>query len=215
MSKVVSTKQQLERLISLIEENPVIAKGICTKVQSTKRWEEITAELNCLGPPVRETKKWMKVWADMKSKTKKKMSESMVEYRATGGGPNRLNAYTHAEEAIMGLLQLHTSVDPPGEEHGLNTNEVVECEVSMNEERLDDDNTEPIEDLEVSEHSVAVVEERPWRNTIRRCSRTERLKLLEEQTSDQKRFHKEMLETLKEIKKVQWRLKNMRKEHMC
>ncbi|XP_067648230.1 uncharacterized protein [Eurosta solidaginis] len=87
-----------------------------------KKVEEITAELNCLGPPVRETKKWMKVWADMKSKTKKKMSENMVEYRATGGGPKRLNAYTHAEEAIMGLLQLHTSVDPTGEEHGLNAN---------------------------------------------------------------------------------------------
>ncbi|XP_067619997.1 uncharacterized protein [Eurosta solidaginis] len=147
MSKVVSTKQQIERLVSIMEKNSHIAKLTCTKVQVTKKWDDITVEMNCLGPPVRTTKKWIKVWADMKSKTK--MSENILEYRATGGGPNRLNIFTHSEESITGLLSLQTSVDPPGQEHGLSTNANEECE-DMIVERLYSDNLESDENLEVS-----------------------------------------------------------------
>ncbi|XP_054725250.1 uncharacterized protein LOC129235438 [Anastrepha obliqua] len=78
MSKVVSTKQQLEKLVALMEENPQFAKGICSKVHAAKKWEEFTTELNCLGPPIRTAVKWIKVWADMKSKAKKKCRKTKL-----------------------------------------------------------------------------------------------------------------------------------------
>ncbi|XP_036322029.1 uncharacterized protein LOC118736028 [Rhagoletis pomonella] len=110
-----------------MEENPQLAKGICTKLQAAKKWEDIALELNCLGPPIRTTAKWIKVWADMKSKTKKKMSQNKAEYRATGGGPNRLQSHTNIEEAIIGLLELDACVNPPGAEFGLDITNAFKC----------------------------------------------------------------------------------------
>ncbi|XP_067636691.1 uncharacterized protein [Eurosta solidaginis] len=167
-----------------MEKNSHIAKLTCTKVQVTKKWDDITMELNCLGPLVRTTKKWIKVWADIKSKTKTKMSENIVEYRATGGGPNRLNIFTHSEESITGLLSLHTSVDPPGQEHGLSTNANEECE-DMIVQRLYSDNLESDENLEVSGQSGAPDEE-ATKSKSKKCSKNDRLKLLQEQTANQK-----------------------------
>ncbi|XP_067625897.1 uncharacterized protein [Eurosta solidaginis] len=154
-----------------MEKNSHIAKLTCTKVQVTKKWDDITVELNCLGPPVRTTKKWIKVWAEMKSKTKTKMSENIVEYRATGGGPNRLNIFRHSEESIMGLLSLQTSVNPPGQEHGLSTNANEECE-DMIVERLYSDNLESDENLEVSGQSGAPDEERPRKANQKSAAKT-------------------------------------------
>ncbi|XP_036335098.1 uncharacterized protein LOC118745656 [Rhagoletis pomonella] len=113
------TKQQLEMLVSMMEQNRQFAKGICSKFNAAQKWEEFTQELNCLGPPIPTTTKWIKVWADMKSKTTKKAAQIKAEYRATCGGPNRLQAYTNIEEAIIGLLELDACVNPPGAEFGL------------------------------------------------------------------------------------------------
>ncbi|TMW49525.1 hypothetical protein DOY81_005388, partial [Sarcophaga bullata] len=71
--------KEKKKLVSLMEENPQLAKDICSKMQGEK-WEEITVKLNCMRPPVRTTTKWIQVWADMKSKTKKKVTENRAEY---------------------------------------------------------------------------------------------------------------------------------------
>ena len=51
----------MEKLVSLMEANPGIAKGIYGKILAKNRWEKFTVELNSLGPPVRNWDKWVKV----------------------------------------------------------------------------------------------------------------------------------------------------------
>ncbi|XP_036336630.1 uncharacterized protein LOC118746812 [Rhagoletis pomonella] len=136
----------------------------------------------------------------MKSKTKKKMSQNKAEYRATGGGPNRLQSYTNIEEAIIGLLELDACVNPPGAEFGL--------DISDNQ-RLDSpepapaDENQPPFDLETSnEDRNYVVGENTTRTPRKkRCHKTERLRLLEAQTNAQKAFYENVISNINEIKK--------------
>ncbi|XP_039968542.1 uncharacterized protein LOC120780315 [Bactrocera tryoni] len=198
MSKVVSTKQQLEKLVALMEENPQFARGICTKVQAATKWEGFALELNCLGPPTRPAAKWMKVWADMKSKTKKKLSQNKAEYRATGGGTNRLQGFSNTEESIIGLLEFDACINPPGAEFGLDISGDVEPQLPA------PTNPTPhpqAEESEVEFHSEAY--EPPARKTrpIKKCNKAERLRLLDSQTNAQKQYYKEMVPTLGVIRK--------------
>ncbi|XP_036320686.1 uncharacterized protein LOC118735156 [Rhagoletis pomonella] len=162
-----------------------------------KKWEDFTQELNCLGPPIRTTAKWIKVWTDMKSKTEKKVAQNKAEYRATGGGPNRLQAYKN-----VGLLELDACVNPPGAEFGL--------DITADDQRLDsveaapsDENLQPIDNLGLSDedHNYEVPENTARKPRAKKCNKTERLKLLEAQTNAQKRFYEEMITNIKDIKK--------------
>ncbi|XP_055918712.1 uncharacterized protein LOC129950818 [Eupeodes corollae] len=104
-----------------MEQNIELAKGFCTKAGAHSKWENISVELNSLGPPERTSEKWQRVWVDLKCKTKKKKTENKIEISATGGGPNRLHHFSDMEEAVVSLLDLNTCVNPPGREFGLET----------------------------------------------------------------------------------------------
>lgn len=63
MSKITIDQKQL--LVEFIEEN---FKFLCGKFSSSqgknakeKKWQEITVELNKIGPPTKEIEKWKKV----------------------------------------------------------------------------------------------------------------------------------------------------------
>ncbi|XP_050338578.1 uncharacterized protein LOC126765037 [Bactrocera neohumeralis] len=188
-SKVVSTKQQLEKLVALMEENPQFARGICTKVQAATKWEGFALELNCLGPPTRPAAKWMRVWADMKSNTKKKLSQNKAEYRATGG------------ESIIGLLEFDACINPPGAEFGLGISGDVEPQLSTPPNPTPHPQAENSEESEVEFHSKAHKLPARKKRPIKKYNKAERLRLLDSQTNAQKQYYEEMVSTLGEIRK--------------
>ncbi|XP_067622736.1 uncharacterized protein [Eurosta solidaginis] len=149
-SKVVSNKRQIARLVQLMQEHPDLGKGVCGKAQGKSRWELIAAELNSLGPPMRSWEKWLKVWTDLKSKTKKKCSQNRMEYQATGGGPNNVHTFSAIEEAIISFLSIDAYIDPPGEEIGMG-NVVVQSRVGGRSVEIVEDEQEN----EVPERSVS------------------------------------------------------------
>lgn len=111
MTKVVSTKKQLKMLVQLLSENPQIAKGLCSKPEAQKKFQQFAIELNKLGPPEREWHKWMRVWTDLKCKVKKRRFDN--EY-TPGQGETPLSypkrPYTELETAIIEILDLDASV---------------------------------------------------------------------------------------------------------
>uniref|UniRef100_A0A0A1WXJ2 Regulatory protein zeste n=1 Tax=Zeugodacus cucurbitae TaxID=28588 RepID=A0A0A1WXJ2_ZEUCU len=68
MEKTIKKKtnqKQFELMVKLLEKNPQLAKGM-TPFGSTKQtridlWEDIAAELNNIGPPLRRGSEWNKV----------------------------------------------------------------------------------------------------------------------------------------------------------
>ncbi|XP_039969067.1 uncharacterized protein LOC126764442 [Bactrocera neohumeralis] len=201
MSKVVSTKQQLEKLVALMEENPQFARGICTKVQAATKWEGFALGLNCLGPPTRPAAKWMKVWVDMKSKTKKKLSQNKAEYRATGGGTNRLLGFSNTEESIIGLLEFDACINPPGAEFGLDISGDVEPQLSAPPNPTPHPQAENSEKSEVEFYSEAHELPARKKRPIKKCNKAERLRLLDSQTNAKKQYYEEMVSTLGDIRK--------------
>ncbi|XP_055912504.1 uncharacterized protein LOC129946375 [Eupeodes corollae] len=110
MSKVVSNKRQLRRLVELLQKNQGIARGVCSKPIAQRKWEEFAFELNSLGPPQREWHKWQRVWADLKCKIKKKKTENDYdENHPAGGQNNRIHHFSDLEEAVIEMLDFSTT----------------------------------------------------------------------------------------------------------
>ncbi|XP_055631573.1 uncharacterized protein LOC129771685 [Toxorhynchites rutilus septentrionalis] len=107
---ITTTKKQFERLVQLLEKNPDIAKGFI-RGNSGPFWNDCAAELNSLGPPIRDGSGWKKVWADYKSALKRKLSHNKREQRATGGGPNRTIHLSELEEQAVQLTGLLETVE--------------------------------------------------------------------------------------------------------
>ncbi|XP_055903247.1 uncharacterized protein LOC129939299 [Eupeodes corollae] len=206
MVKVVSNKKQLERLVSIMEGNPDIAKGICGKAQAKKRWDRFTTELNSIGPPVRTCDKWIKVWADLKFKIKKKKTENKTEIQATGGGPNRLHTFSNLEESVIGLLSIDASIDPPGIEFG--QEEIQNMETNCT--HVDED-PDPITTNEITaDESDAPIKTCLKKN--KQKGEDERLSILKNQTNMQEDFNNEVKSTMRELKKKFQVWKNIQKK---
>ncbi|XP_055621942.1 uncharacterized protein LOC129765563 [Toxorhynchites rutilus septentrionalis] len=107
---ITTTKKQFERLVQLLEKNPDIAKGFI-RGNSGPFWNDCAAELNSLGPPIRDRSGWKKVWADYKSALKRKLSHNKREQRATGGGPNKTIHLSELEEQAVQLTGLLETVE--------------------------------------------------------------------------------------------------------
>ncbi|XP_067614160.1 uncharacterized protein [Eurosta solidaginis] len=201
-SKVVSNKRQIARLVQLMQEHPDLGKGVCGKAQGKSRWELIAAELNSLGPPMRSWEKWLKVWTDLKSKTKKKCSQNRMEYQATGGGTNNVHTFSAIEEAIISFLSIDAYIDPPGEEIGMG-NVVVQSRIGGRTEIVEDE-----QENEVPERSVsceiqerAALQATPARMSKNISEKEKRLALLEKQIDIQSKHFKALKRNTLGIKK--------------
>ncbi|XP_055915413.1 uncharacterized protein LOC129948437 [Eupeodes corollae] len=200
MSRIVSNKKQLERLVELMEENPELAKGICAKPVLTKKWEDIALELNSLEPPERDSAKWQRVWADLKCKIKKKNSQNKIELNATGGGSNKLHRLTDTEEAVSRLMHFPACVDPPGVEFGLNsTSFLIEEDEGVGEISAMD-TKEVVTAVQVIEVIAASTNpNRKNKATFKDTNEKERMALLEKQTSAQEKFYDNMSNLMSNI----------------
>ncbi|XP_017472426.1 PREDICTED: uncharacterized protein LOC108363546 [Rhagoletis zephyria] len=129
-----TTTQQFEKLVELMQNNPDVAKGMgnfgSSKKSRAELWEKFAAELNAIGPPMRNGREWNKfllctimVWLDYKLKLKKKISTNRRETVATGGGPYVQQSLTPLEQTVDELLHLQEAVNPSGSTFGANIQE--------------------------------------------------------------------------------------------
>ncbi|XP_017467875.1 PREDICTED: nuclear apoptosis-inducing factor 1-like [Rhagoletis zephyria] len=103
-----TTTTQFEVLVKEMERNPDLARGVAVfgsdRGRVEERWEEIMRKINSHGPPTRTAVEWKKIWADLKSRTKKKIAENTPSLNATGGGPFRHSPLSEMEQAIDSLV---------------------------------------------------------------------------------------------------------------
>ncbi|KAJ8711172.1 hypothetical protein PYW07_008414 [Mythimna separata] len=83
------SQAQLECLAEFLEQNPGIAKGLLRttqgKVETKRKWENLSTTLNSLGGAKRNGQGWAKYWAEKKCAIKKQCAEVSASMRRTGG----------------------------------------------------------------------------------------------------------------------------------
>lgn len=91
--------------------------------KSERLWVELTNTLNSLGGGVQKSSdKWKKVWADWKTKTKKKYLTIRKHASGTGGGPSNRIPLSVLEERVVAIIGISAVVGQAGiEEQGFNT----------------------------------------------------------------------------------------------
>jgi hypothetical protein len=67
-------------------------------------WEKIAEDTNRIGGRDRTGEQCRKKWADIKSKTKEKLSSNKRSFMATGGGPSHVIPLSQEEEEMAELL---------------------------------------------------------------------------------------------------------------
>ncbi|XP_059221587.1 spore coat protein SP96-like [Stomoxys calcitrans] len=133
-----STPQQLQELVKAMMEDSDLAKGIPvfggSKYAVDEKWKTITTKLNMHGPPMRTTAEWRKTWADLKSRTKKKLMDNKKSLEATGGGEYAFCALTELEEMVDRAISATRSAVPTGAKYGFCSQQpimveedIVEC----------------------------------------------------------------------------------------
>ncbi|XP_017470685.1 PREDICTED: uncharacterized protein LOC108362279 isoform X1 [Rhagoletis zephyria] len=113
----ITSAEQFETLIAELEKSPCLAKGFqkgTAPANFKQQWETISSKLNALGPPLRDSDGWQKVWRDYKFKVKKKLIKNKAECNATGGGMYKQLTLCPLEEAVANLLQFNKQLSPEG-----------------------------------------------------------------------------------------------------
>ncbi|KAL4720957.1 hypothetical protein ACJJTC_012271 [Scirpophaga incertulas] len=107
-SRVQASQEQFYTLLEFMECHGDLAQplaGAQGRVRSDKLWVDLTNILNAVGGGVsKTTEKWKKVWADLKSKTKKKGLTIRCHDRGTGGGPSNQQKLSPFEERVLSIL---------------------------------------------------------------------------------------------------------------
>ncbi|XP_062713120.1 uncharacterized protein LOC134290104, partial [Aedes albopictus] len=184
-SKGKSTnKDQFLRLVEELEEQPDIAKGFA-RFDTGPFWENLSKELNSLGPPIKTSGEWKKVWADWKSNLKRKLANNRKEQQATGGGPCKIIELSALEERVVDLAGLVAAVDG------------VDESISFGAPLEPDENMDP----EAEDQVDGGVDEAADREGLREPARRKRrapasLDLLESQVKQQKKFHHDVVDAL-------------------
>ncbi|XP_017480438.1 PREDICTED: uncharacterized protein LOC108369768 isoform X1 [Rhagoletis zephyria] len=100
-------------LLDKMLQKPDISRGFAKENRDkvAEFWRQLTLSLNSVGTPVKSEFEWKKVWTDQKRYVRKKASQDKMYERGTGGGPNKTQKFSSAEEAIFQLLGMKESVD--------------------------------------------------------------------------------------------------------
>ncbi|XP_558492.3 uncharacterized protein LOC3289901 isoform X1 [Anopheles gambiae] len=105
-----TTKVQYKKMIDIMETAPDIARAL-SRGSQTQFWEELTTQLNALGPPVKTVGTWKRVWFDYKCAVKKKLLDNKNALAATGYG-RRFGTKTlnELEERVATISNLRSIV---------------------------------------------------------------------------------------------------------
>lgn len=100
---------QLEKLVSFLEEKPWLAMGHArtanARIRSRQAWSEITTALNSDGSGCTKTsEQWCKYWKDKKGAVKRKSSLIAAARRRTGGGIEDLPELNELELKIQSIM---------------------------------------------------------------------------------------------------------------
>ncbi|XP_041773088.1 uncharacterized protein LOC121594144 isoform X3 [Anopheles merus] len=110
LSDARTTKVQYKKMIDIMETAPGIARAIF-KGNQTQFWEELTTQLNALGPPVKAVGTWKRVWFDYKCAVKKKLRDNKNALAATGYGRRcRTKTLNELEERVATISNLRSIV---------------------------------------------------------------------------------------------------------
>ncbi|XP_045785418.1 uncharacterized protein LOC123880986 isoform X2 [Maniola jurtina] len=115
--------EQFSALLEYMESHGDLSKpqpGAQGRLRADRSWQELANLLNSIGGGVNKTpEKWKKVWADWKSKTKKKALMIRRHASGTGGGPSRGPNLTALETRLLGIIgalavEGHEEIDEQG-----------------------------------------------------------------------------------------------------
>ncbi|XP_055377869.1 SAFB-like transcription modulator [Condylostylus longicornis] len=206
ITKVVSNKRQLVRLVELMEENLDIGRGIILKASAKKKWEEFAVELNSLGPPQRNYEKWQRVWNDLKFKVKKKINDNKDELNGSNCGSSKSHKYSETEQAIINILQLNPWSNSTMDIPSSNDEQKIPISVlDQTENASESNNFNAISTESVNEKFEFLPEnskvERSRHRKRHKTQIDQRLYLLKQQTDSQKLYQNGMLSILENIQK--------------
>ncbi|XP_067621523.1 myb-related transcription factor, partner of profilin-like [Eurosta solidaginis] len=114
---------QLGVLVSELEANLDLARGAPQfgedKSKCDFKWNEVANKINALGPQIRTVVEWKKIWADLKSRTKRKLADNARNLNGTGGGPFCHTPLTETERTIDRILSMSKAAAPAGQVFGV------------------------------------------------------------------------------------------------
>ncbi|XP_055837669.1 uncharacterized protein LOC129906061 [Episyrphus balteatus] len=111
--KRITNRDQFHEMVERMKIEPDIAKNFTKKSPEEVQvfWQNLAETLNAQGPPIKEVAEWKKVWSDLKSSLRKKLSQNKRLLNATGGGPYEQVNFSPLEEDVIQLLCLRDCVD--------------------------------------------------------------------------------------------------------
>lgn len=79
-----ATSEQLEKLISFANIHPDFTKGSNKEdADQDIDWQNLTAELNAMGPPIRTCKEWRTAWSQYKGNKKRSAKRLKADVSST------------------------------------------------------------------------------------------------------------------------------------
>ncbi|XP_026736567.1 uncharacterized protein LOC113507188 isoform X2 [Trichoplusia ni] len=117
-SRARASPEQFSAILEFMESHGDISwpqQGPQGRIKADRLWHELVQSLNSMGGGVvKPLDKWKKVWADWKTKTKKKALTMRREASGTGGGPSSRLTLTPLEDRVLGIMGLTAVVGQPG-----------------------------------------------------------------------------------------------------
>ncbi|XP_026725056.1 uncharacterized protein LOC113491998 isoform X3 [Trichoplusia ni] len=128
-SRARASPEQFSAILEFMESHGDISwpqQGPQGRIKADRLWHELVQSLNSMGGGVvKPLDKWKKVWADWKTKTKKKALTMRREASGTGGGPSSRLTLTPLEDRVLGIMGLTAVVGQPGiDERGFDVSSV-------------------------------------------------------------------------------------------
>ncbi|XP_067646180.1 uncharacterized protein [Eurosta solidaginis] len=97
--------EQFKRLVNMMTERPdiVLKYRGNSKVNIQNFWDDVTNQLNMLGPPCKSSKAWRKVWVDYKSHIRRKLSLNKAPEN------ERQCLFSDLEETVIKICRFESS----------------------------------------------------------------------------------------------------------
>ncbi|CAH2106990.1 unnamed protein product [Euphydryas editha] len=144
-----ASPEQFSLLIDFMERHGDLSRpqsGPQGRIKGDRLWQQLASILNSLGGGVvKSSDKWKKVWADWKTKTKKKYLNIKRQSSRTGGGPTNRVVLTALEERVVAVIGVSAVVGQAGiQEQGFHLENALEDPMEPPKMVLEDHNSQNI-----------------------------------------------------------------------